>query len=180
MSIRSSAPDRSRSHRLHSRIEQVLSVRPPAHTGVGSTSETSVELCIHKDNGRYTFPMFATDGPGPYEEFRTQRAEDATTILELLQEGGTKQVKLWGLYLIAQVDMDKLVNRGNTKPNPNEFNWQTCFGKSVNLKYSMSPAPHVSIVVKPLPNPGLTYIDPRAFESCEKMVLVERVENLGR
>ena len=45
MSIRSSAPDRSRSHRLHSRIEQVLSVRPPAHTGVTHTDARAFECC---------------------------------------------------------------------------------------------------------------------------------------
>ena len=115
----------------------------------------------------YEFQMFVIDGTGPDKEFRTQRAGDAKTILHLLKEGGTKQVKLWGLYLIAQVDMDNIVNRYNVRNEKNDFNWQTSSGQSVNLKYSTSPEPHVSIVV----NQGLIHIDPRAFESSEKMVL---------
>ena len=92
--------------------------------------------------------MFVMDGTGPGKEFRTQSAGDAKTILHILQGGDTKQVRLVGQYLIAQVDVDKIVNPYNERNVKNEFNWQTYYGKSVNLKYSMSPEPHVSIVVE--------------------------------
>ena len=162
MSTRSSAPDRSRSHRLHPRIEQVLSVRPPAHTGVHFTSGKSVDLDIRTRGGRvHTLPMFARDGPVSGEEFCTQHPADALAILHVLQQGETQRVRLvgrnalplsslLGQYLIAQVDMDDTVNLDNVRNEKTEFNWQSYLGQySVNLKYEESPMPHVLIVVKP-------------------------------
>jgi hypothetical protein len=167
MSTRSSAPDRSRSHRLHPRIEQVLSVRPPAHTGVHFTSETSVNLYIHTHGGRvHTLPMFARDGPVSGEEFCTQHPADALAILHVLQQGDTQRVRLvgrnalplsslLGQYLIAQVDMDGTVNRDNVRNEKTEFNWQSYLDQRVNLKYEESFMPHVSIVVKPRSRPTI-------------------------